>query len=585
MFEKIYRYSWPLIAILVPILWAYYSNTKNPDLRYTLSEKIPMIVSVDKRAENTQLLKVKNAGNAPAQKIVIKISAEIISYKLDKYAELDTAQVFDQKKPFEISYPELPPQGEFGIALITPSNVVRPTDLIISCSSGIAEEALSKQNATKWGWIYYLLIPFYLLSAIFYLQRSFTQTWQSSSKYKELQVILHSEKPWYISNKEWTQMRKDLLKTNLDNNKFEKALQNTSCYKILSIDRPTHIDVATWQELTEQAEEKLKELYKSIINRCYHSVDEIVKILKTRKPNGLSEPTWEKLEELANKEFFDAKTRETSLSNIVKTLKETKPPEISETCWKNIISHLQDRYYNYTSSQIITANDPLNIIKSCELELLKPEHREELIKKTLETKTKYVLEQADVEKILKETRPEEIPNHHWLQMISFLQKKYCHMIDEAISISKDPLNTITKYNLNLLQNEQQESLNKKAESMKQKLEYDTLITLFTNITHHQKIEDTKRQTLSQQNWETIKKIEEQLLRLEEDKEKYAHALEEAIKTSSLKQKVTNQLELINTILTDPTTINRIEHYNDTFAPGNFANLKRVAEYLKEIQTP
>lgn len=564
-----------------------------------------MIVSVDKRAENTQLLKVKNAGNAPAQKIVIKISAEIISYKLDKYAELDTAQVFDQKKPFEISYPELPPQGEFGIALITPSNIVRPTDLTISCSSGIAEEALSKQNATTWGWIYYPLITFYLLATIFYFQRSFIQTWQSSSRYKELQTILHSEKPWYIFNKEWIQMRKDLLKTKLDDSKFEKKLQNTSCYKILSTDRPTHIDVATWQELTEQAEEKLKELYKSIINRCYYSVDEIVKILKTQKPNGLSEPTWKKLEELANKEFFDAKTKETLLNNteIVKTLKETKPPEISEICWKNIINHLQDRYYSSISSQIITTNDPLNIIKSCELELLKPEHKEELIKKTLETKTKYVLKQADVEKILKETRPEEIPNHHWLQMVSFLQDKYCHIIDNEISISKDPLSTITKYDLNLLQNQQRENLNNKAKSMQQRLEYDTLITLFTKITLYQKIEDTKPQTLSQQNWETIKKVEEQFLRFEEDKEKHAHvleeaiktsreskekhthALEEAIKTSNLKQKVTNQLELINKILSDPTTINRIEDHNDTFAPGNLANLRRVAEYLQKIQTP
>jgi len=45
-------------------------------------------------------------------------------------------------------------------------------------------------------------------------------------------------------------------------------------------------------------------------------------------------------------------------------------------------------------------------------------------------------------------------------------------------------------------------------------------------------------------------------------------------------KITRQLEIIDQLFHDPSTIDRVEEYNNPFAPGNFANLQYIALLLK-----
>jgi len=47
--------------------------------------------------------------------------------------------------------------------------------------------------------------------------------------------------------------------------------------------------------------------------------------------------------------------------------------------------------------------------------------------------------------------------------------------------------------------------------------------------------------------------------------------------SVAREHVDAQLALIHDVLSDPTAVDRIEAHNDKFAPGNFANLRRLAE--------
>ena len=53
------------------------------------------------------------------------------------------------------------------------------------------------------------------------------------------------------------------------------------------------------------------------------------------------------------------------------------------------------------------------------------------------------------------------------------------------------------------------------------------------------------------------------------------------KINELKSKLVQQLNIINDILTDPTSITRIEDYNNCFAPGNYINLIKLSKYLNE----
>jgi len=72
---------------------------------------------------------------------------------------------------------------------------------------------------------------------------------------------------------------------------------------------------------------------------------------------------------------------------------------------------------------------------------------------------------------------------------------------------------------------------------------------------------------------TSMKIEEDKSKLETDKQK----------TNELKNKVLKQLSIIDDILIDPGSINKIEDYDNPFSEGNFANLKKISKRAIELK--
>jgi hypothetical protein len=59
----------------------------------------------------------------------------------------------------------------------------------------------------------------------------------------------------------------------------------------------------------------------------------------------------------------------------------------------------------------------------------------------------------------------------------------------------------------------------------------------------------------------------------------------AEKTEGMKRRVIAQLDLIDKVLTNPKSIEKIEDYDQTFAPGNRKNLELIAVLLCSAQTP
>lgn len=55
---------------------------------------------------------------------------------------------------------------------------------------------------------------------------------------------------------------------------------------------------------------------------------------------------------------------------------------------------------------------------------------------------------------------------------------------------------------------------------------------------------------------------------------------EKLEAENLMKRVLAQLDLIDRVLTNPNSIEKIEDYDQTFAPGNRKNLELVASLLK-----
>ncbi len=60
----------------------------------------------------------------------------------------------------------------------------------------------------------------------------------------------------------------------------------------------------------------------------------------------------------------------------------------------------------------------------------------------------------------------------------------------------------------------------------------------------------------------------------------SNLISERAEVRTQKEKIERQLQFINDLLSDPSSIDRIEEYDNTFAAGNYENLREVARLLK-----
>ncbi len=192
----------PLIVAIVAGVVLWYLGRSVPDVKYTLSESIPVsfLNSGAIQSESIQQLKVRNLGNAEAKRIVVKINDQMTSYEIKKYSTVDVVQEFTSQQSSEFVYPQLPPQAGFQIIFKVPGNGIKSEELSVSDDSGIAQAALA-QTDTSSNW---LVVSFYIATITFYLymigsglRKSSLDIRKLDAKNKKVQQILQLKKPWY----------------------------------------------------------------------------------------------------------------------------------------------------------------------------------------------------------------------------------------------------------------------------------------------------------------------------------------------------------------------------------------------------
>lgn len=101
----------------------------------------------------------------------------------------------------------------------------------------------------------------------------------------------------------------------------------------------------------------------------------------------------------------------------------------------------------------------------------------------------------------------------------------------------------------------------------------------------------KPENVNSENWKKVVELENQIsviatqiekdkLEITKDKSKIN---DEKTETQKLKDKILKQLAIVDNVLNDPESINKIESYDNPFSEGNFANLQRVSEYAIQLQ--
>ena len=192
------------VPVIAGVLLLYF-NRSTPDVRYSLSERIPVsFANTDdkppegKPVEVVQQLEVKNIGNHQAENVLVKIRVSVKGYILNKHAQMDVPKVTDRERLFEVFYPGLPPGGSFQLSFKSSGDGVSAKDVLVSDSRGLARDALPAAGPSVTTYVIWFSIPVYLLLILSNLRSLYVGLWKSGKRHNPVGQIVSSTKPFYM---------------------------------------------------------------------------------------------------------------------------------------------------------------------------------------------------------------------------------------------------------------------------------------------------------------------------------------------------------------------------------------------------
>lgn len=544
-----------IVGIFVPI-FAVYLNAKlsqeKPTLMYSLSESIPTNLSGDSFLESIQQLSILNLGNSPAKKIRVKINTNIKNYELLKYSSSDKVLVNRSDNVFELLYDELPPDSQFKIVINSnwPSLLKEAID--ISHSKGKAVEKLKDTTAKVNAYLYRGLITIYLLVMVFGLRKIFIDSLESNSKYDPLK-LLKRKQPLYISDEKWERFRKNSIENliKMDDRHFSELYEAYS-YKFLSKDKPGFLSDSEWEQLAEESNKMLsKLLIHNVEFKSFYGDSE--NLLNIKRPKHFKKKEWDEILQKINKRVIANRIEELiryyfNSDTILKEIKKDFPKGAIPELWEKYHVFLMELYFVASTLECASSISPIKELKLKEVNLLKEYDRNKL------QDIAYYMQLLKI-----------LPVHDIKKAEEFLNNKETDWIAE------------NDYNILKKQAEHTLELNKLLN--KNTIIQNSLKTILDRIP----LSDSMIKELPETDKEKLKQFSSGIVEAEKEIKRKENELKElSLHTESIKSKIEKQLNIIHEFIQDPTVLERLEDYSNAFAPGNFKNLLKIAEFRKKL---
>jgi hypothetical protein len=511
--ERFHLYVTTIIvagATLGAVLLTQYLSRDHVDLRYTLSEPIPLRFGGESGFAVQQVL-VANKGDSPAKNIHLKIPKGIVDYQVDKNYATDAPQVDKASDNFEVIYPELAPQGQFRVVLKTTGIEIGRSDLSIRHQSGWAVDAFNAP-ASLWSWLV-IAIAFggALLSAATGLAQiplTKAESWMRKAEgYDSWQEVLNSERPFYISVPKWRNIRNVAIQ-NTKTIVYLTAgtIDKSAWYRFLDGRRPTALTESEWEELRVRLSDKLQKALADVVPHGF-SVSALEPLLALRKPSAMLDSSWNLFTTLIGTRFVELSIDEIRFENKLTKLKEKLdqplPGVISSGLAKQYRDAVRGRY-------------------------------ETVIRKDLEF--------------------EDSP-YDWLNrqdLSPFTEPEIKNLKERAAELSQlrfDRMFVYTNPN-KFLETDRPKWMSKHEYEI-----YSRIAQRLIDVSHEEEAVSKTRQEVEERREKVITNLNE---------------------TEQAKTRILRQLTILEQFLRDPSILERLEEYDQPFAPGNLAILKRIA---------
>ena len=372
---------------------------------------------------------------------------------------------------------------------------------------------------------------------------------QSDAQYRS-EELLRKSIPWFIAEEKWNEIRTRAI-TCLVNERIGYEIsdfESSASFRRLNRENLDFLSPDEWDAYRKLATVNVINLICERVNSTYYS-DELKKLLAIKKPAQIPSKKWESMRDLIEKRYLARRIDETRLATAAIKLNETKPQEVGQARWDECQETISTIVYDILFSRMINIRLPYAITETPEYLILPKEKQIELQKQayaaTLYTMPN-VLTSFEAKAFLEKPRPSWIQDNDYRNIKEIAERT--------------------------LDNDRQYAVNAQTQACLKRILNGSVL-------------DEK--TLSQVDPETqskLKELEGQISvarkRLDVDADKLSKELK--LLTSD-KQTIIKQLGILQALFTDPTSIDRIESYDNPFAPGNFYLLKRVSSTLKGVK--
>lgn len=324
------------------------------------------------------------------------------------------------------------------------------------------------------------------------------------------------------------------------------------------------------------------------------------KVLKRGKPFYLGTQKWGSLRKEALRNTLSERLygfEDVSLSKAYVTLCGSRPSYLTEDEWNQLrgvaVSQVQEsmskKLYLTPGAEgvlpLVRLARPKNMPESIWSEL-----QEKAMERYFEKKVRQIswTSLRKLPGLLSEEMPQGLSPGRWQEYTAEVEKRYLSEIESGLRFAEDPVGFVEEQELSLL--------SPGNVAYVRDLAYRCALRSLADVRRikhaRQFLGRGKPKWLKEEDYtaykESAQKTVELDARAEEWKKKVA-ALEKERREVSAKgaelsekiAKVSSQLEIINEVLCDATALDRIEDYNNAFAAGNFANLRKVAVLISK----
>ena len=374
---------------------------------------------------------------------------------------------------------------------------------------------------------------------------------ESNSKYDPLK-LLKRKQPLYISNEKWDAFRENSIKNLIkrDYYYFSEPYETPS-YKFLYKDKPDFLSDLEWERLVEESNEMLSKLliHKVEFISFYRDSENL---LNLKRPKHFREKEWNEIFQKINERVITNRIEELieyhlRSDTILKEIKKDFPKGAIPELWEKYHVFIRELYFVAIAVECASSISPIKELKLKEINLLEKYCRNRLQDLAYHMQLMKILPLHDIKKA------EE-----------FLNNKETDWIAE------------NDYNILKKQAEHTLELNKLLN--KNTIIQNSLKTILDRIP----LSDSMIKELPETDKEKLKQINSSIVETEKEIKKKENELNKlSLHTESLKSKIEKQLNIIHEFIQDPTVFERIEDYSNVFAPGNFKNLLKIAEFRKK----